>query len=175
MADYLSVGIGPCAVIFDPAPGTPVTLDVHTEEGATFESELFASQVKTAQAGEVPVSEVTKGRNGKLTVQVFETDLTKLAAMIKGASVAGSKLTVLNDVGSDLYALAKEVIVKPVANGAISTTAAEWLHILKTYPKAKPVWKYNANGQRYVEVVFEGYPSKDSGYVGVVWMTGKTA
>jgi hypothetical protein len=174
MTEFLNVGIGPCAVIFNPA-GTPVTLEIHTEDGATFESELHAAQVMTAQAGKVPVSEVSQGRTGKLTVQVAETDLDKLAAMIKGATLTGSKLTVVNDVGNDLYALAKEVIVKPMKSGVISTTAAEWLHILKAYPKAKPVWKYNASGQRYMEIVFEGYPSKDSGYVGVVWMTGKTA
>jgi hypothetical protein len=169
---FFAGDIGPCAVVFDPV-GTPVTLSIHAPDGANFESELFVAPVKTAQAGQVPVSEVTQGRSGKLTVQITESDLDELEAMIKGATLTGSKLTVANDVGNDLFALAKEVIVKPIKNGVISTAAAEWLHILKTYPKAKPGWKYNSDNQRVTEVVFDGYPSKDSGYLGIVWVVGK--
>jgi len=171
---FFAGDIGPCVLVWDPS-GTPVTMSIHATEGAKFESELFVSAVNTAQKGKVPASEVTAGRNGKLTVQLTQSALAELEDVIKGASLSGSKLTVLNDVGNDLYALAKEIIVKPIRNGVVSTTASEWLHILKTYPKAKPNWTYNADGQRVTEVVFDGYPSDDSGYVGVVWMVGKSA
>jgi len=162
--------LGPCSVLWDLALAN---LELNpTFGGVKFKDDLATADVKEDGHGETPVDAVTIGRISEITVPMTRSSLAQLEAAIKGAVAGVSNLKVSNDVGTSLFPLAKEVIIKPLVNNVPSVTTTEWLHIHRAYPIAQLEWTYDNAGQRVTNVVFKVFPDDLSGQVGEIWRMG---
>ena len=79
-------------------------------------------------------------------------------------------------IGTSLYDLSYELIVKRIENGIAEATGHNWLHLFKTYPipRFDIPWKA-ADGQRGFMVIFKAFPlqvasGKDK--IGATWRIG---
>jgi hypothetical protein len=164
--------LSPCVVVWEPG-----LLEVKIEKthgGVFFLDEIRKQEINEDQQGETPVDRVTKGRLCSLTVPMTRYTIAQLAKFIDGG-VDGTpiaKLEVSNVVGGTEFSRAKEIIVKPIIDGAISVDADEWLHIHRAYPTTNLNQAYDNAGQRNVDIVFNGYPDDLSGQVNEMWRFG---
>ena len=168
--------LGPCVVIWDGKgvnPGTPIIFH-KTFGGVFFRYEELRAPIKRDQAGETDVDEVTIGAvNPELEVPLTEEEVSRLKHCFADASAAiQSYLKVRNPVGVEIFPLARQVIVKPIANGIVSVTETEWLYIHRAFPRITMEQAYDNSGQRTVKVIFKGFPDDISGRQREMWRYG---
>jgi len=163
--------LGPCIVHWDP-DGDNVEFK-KTFGGVFFRYEELRAPIKRDQAGETDVDEITTGAtNPELEVPLTQEEVGNLEKCFAHASSGADYLKVSNPVGDDVFADAKEVRVKPIVNGVVSTTEAEWLHIHRAFPRVTMEQAYDNSGQRTVKVIFKGFPDDLSTRVGEMWRYG---
>jgi hypothetical protein len=162
--------LGPCVVIWDLASAN-ITIE-KTHGGVFFLDEIRKQEIFEDQQGETPVDRVTKGRLCQLTVPMTRATIAQLATFIDGGVDGTTKMEVSNVVGGTEFSNAKEIIVKPIVDGVVSTTASEWLHIHRAYPITNLNQAYDSAGQRNVDIIFHGYPDDLSGQVDEMWRMG---
>lgn len=161
--------LGPCAVVWDP-DGDNLELNP-TFGGVTFTDDPKFKEIREDGYGETPVDATFMGRETKLVVPMTRSSLTQLAAVIPSSTKGASNLVVATSCGTQMFADAKEVIVKPMIDNVPSATPAEWLHIFRAYPIAKSDFKYG-DAQRTCEVTFLCFPDDTTGNVGDMWRIG---
>lgn len=162
--------LGPCVVVWDPN-GDNVEFS-KTFGGVFFRYEELRAPVKEDQKGETDVDEVTIGATCELEVPLTREEVSNLEKVFANASSGANYLKVSNPVGASVFADAKEVIVKPIVNGVVSTTNSEWLHIHRAYPRITIEQGYDNSGQRTTKVIFKAFPDDASGQVGEMWRYG---
>jgi len=162
--------LGPCAVIWD-LDDANVTLNP-TFGGVIFRTEELFVGIKEDQAGVVDVDATYTGRTAELVVPMTRSSLDQLEAVITGSTKGADFLKVKNRVGHQMFADAKEIILKPTVDGTPSTTDTEWLHIHRCYPVASLEFVYDNAGQRVCNVVFKVFPDDLSGQVNEMWRIG---
>ena len=166
--------LGPCVVIWD-LKGDNVTFD-KTNGGVYFRYEELQAPIKRDQAGLTDVSDVTIGAtNPELELPLSEEEVAKLQTVFANSVVGANFLKVKNPVGVDVFPISKQVIVKPIVNGVISTTEAEWLYIHRAFPRVTMENAYDNAGQRGIKTIFKGYPDDISGRQTEMWRFGPTA
>ena len=163
--------LGPCVVIWDEA-GVNVTFQ-KTFGGIFFRYEELRAPIKHDQMGETDKDEVTIGAvNPEVEVPMTEEQINALVHCFADASRDGSTLNIYNPVGERSLPFAKELIVKPIVNGAISTTTSEWLYLLRAFPRVTMEQAYDNSGQRTTKVIFKGFPDDISGRQRLMWRFG---
>ncbi len=162
--------LGPCGVIFN-----------DEDLGATFgdvvlRSELLGQDIKDDQNGETPVDRVLTGRNVSVEVPFTRLSFETLKTII-AESVGGTENVEVNNliIGHSQYADAKELILKPIVDGAVSTDEDSWIHLFKTVPEENLEITFNNSTQRVFKVTFKVFPSQDSGTLGDLYRFGPAA
>jgi len=162
--------LGPCGVIWN-----------NEDLGATFgdvvlRSEVLGQDVKEDQNGETPVDRVLTGRNVSVEVPFTRLGFDTLKTII-AESVGGTDNVEVNNlvVGHTQYADAKELILKPIVDGAVSTDEDSWIHLFKTVPEENLEITFNNSAQRVFKVTFKVFPSQDSGTLGDLYRFGPAA
>ncbi len=166
--------LGPCILIWDgrAVDGAAVTFS-KTFGGVFFRYEELRAPIKRDQAGETDVDEVTTGVvNPELEVPMTQEEIAKLVKCFANSEVVAATLRVSNPVGEAIYPLTRQVIVKPIVNGVISTTAAEWIYIHRAFPRITMEEAYDNSAQRTVKVMFKGFPDDISARQGEMWRYG---
>jgi len=159
--------LGPCEAIFDSVALGPTFGDV------SFNSVEETIAVFESHFGKTPVDEIRMGKVISVTVPLTRSSLAQLADVITGAtSGVGSLLVDALDVGVSMYDAAKELILKPIVNGVVSTTASEWLYVYKAAPKEDMAIIYNEDSQRVFNVIFASFPDQTSGQASRQWAFG---
>ncbi len=144
-----------------------------TMGGVVFNYEELQAAIKRDQAGETDVDDVTAGVvNPTLVVPLSEEIVANLVAVFSNASAGAANMKVSNPVGATCFSESKQLIVKPIVNGVISTTEAEWLYIHRAYPRVAMEQTYDNAGQRVTNVIFKGYPDDQSPRIGEMWRYG---
>lgn len=144
-----------------------------TMGGVLFNYEELRAAIKRDQAGETDVDEVTTGVvNPLLTVPLSEEEVANLLYVFANVAGGVTNLKVSNPVGVPVFALSKQIIVKPIVDGVISVTEAEWLYIHRAYPRVSMENPYDNSGQRVTNVIFKGFPDDQSPRVGEMWRYG---
>lgn len=160
-----------CPCVIDWNAG--VIVFVNTMGGVVFNYEELLVAIKRDQAGETDVDDVTAGAvNPTLEVPLSEEAVSNLITCFSNAAGGVTNLKVSNPVGSPRFAAAKQVIVKPIVNGVISSTEAEWLYIHRAWPRVAMSQTYDSANQRVTAVTFKGYPDDQSPRIGEMWRYG---
>ena len=166
--------LGPCVVIWDgrSVDGAPVTFS-KTFGGVFFRYEELQSPIQRDQAGETHVDDVTIGVvNPELEVPMTQEEINKLELCFANTDVVVTTMRVRNPVGEAVYPYTRQVIVKPIVNGVISTTETEWIYIHRAFPRITMEQAYDNSGQRTVKVIFKGYPDDNSPWINELWCLG---
>ena len=166
--------LGPCVVVWDgrSIDGAPVVYS-KTFGGVFFRYEELRVGIKRDQAGETDVDEVTTGViNPELEVPMTQEDVDKLVRCFANSRVAALALRVSNPVGEDIFPYTRQVIIKPIVNGVISTTNTEWIYIHRAFPRITMEQAYDNSGQRTVKVMFKGFLDDNSPWVNEMWCLG---
>jgi len=158
--------LGPCQVLFNSVDLGP------TLGGVKFKEEQRSVDIKEDGHGETPVDAVTTGKLSSVEVSFTRSTLAQLAAVIESATAGANNLKVVNSVGNQMFADAKELILKPLVDNVPSTDANEWLHIHRAYPLGAPEFTYDNSNQRVIPVVFKCFPDDLSTQVGEIWRVG---
>jgi len=172
--------LGPCIVIWDERAvdaGTPAGGVVFSKTfgGVFFRFEELQAPVQRDQAGLTHVDDVTTGvTNPELEVPMTQEEIAKMVKCFANSEVVAATMRVSNPVGEAVYPLSRQVIVKPIVNGVISTTATEWIYIHRAFPRITMEQPYDNSGQRTVKVIFKGYPDDVSARSNELWRYGTT-
>lgn len=171
--------IGPCQLNWNAWAIT----SIH-EDGCTFRCTMNTAPVKEAEYG---LAEVDSVATGYEPVE-FESPFTRITfgnlqrllpgSDISGGSIASGIVTLQAGakVGTPLYDLSHELIVKRIVNGIVDTDTKRWLHLFKAYPIPRFDIPFNLSGQRAFMVLWKVYPLQAAGAgddkVGATWRVG---
>jgi hypothetical protein len=166
--------LGPCEIEWG---GTTITA-IH-EDGASFRLTMSSVDIKEGAYGTSPVDSVGTGYD-QCEVEVPFTRVTygNLQKLIPGSSMSSSyDITghAKSIVGTPLYDLSKELIVKRIVNGIADTDTKRWLHLFMTYPIPRFDIPYNISGQRGFMVLFKVFPLQSASGndpIGATWRIG---
>jgi len=166
--------LGPCWIIWDES-GANVTFK-KTFGGVFFLYEELRVPIKRDQEGETDVDEVTVGAvNPEVEVPLTQEETTKLVYCFARAAANANYLKISNPVGDDVLKDAKQLIVKPIVDGVVSTTSTEWIYIHRAFPRITMEQAYDNSGQRTTKVIFKGFPDDISGRQGEMCRFGPDA
>ncbi|MBE3109312.1 MAG: hypothetical protein IMZ46_02190 [Acidobacteria bacterium] len=124
-----------------------------------------ASDINEDQAGDAAVDAVLTGSTFEITVPLTRLSRRQLARVLNTVA-SGCIIPIENQVGCSLYALAKQLVIKPLCGNMISAEPCRWIHLFKTYPIAGLDLTFDKETQRTFPVTFKVFVSQDSGYVG---------
>ena len=156
-----NVKLGSCNVMFG-------TTDLGLTKGGVKVS--ISTQTKTItvdQFGQTIMNEYIMGRSGTVSVPMAESDLTKLAAVIPGATlVTGTpttklKLKIPTAVGTSLVTTALPLVLHPTA--LASTDVSQDVTIPLANVTANITFEYQAENERIYSVEFTMFPDPTSG------------
>lgn len=169
----LPVGdIGPCEVVWDYG-GTPVNLSPFLGD-VKLTREDSISKVFEEGYGDAPVDAVFAGSVMELEVPMTRSTLAQLEDMLPGSTLAAAVLTLKNKCGGAMYASAKSIVIKPMVDGAASTTKTEWIELYKCHPYNSWELPFARDGQRVFLIKFMVFPSLESGQEGEYGTLGVT-
>jgi hypothetical protein len=164
--------IGPCEVVWDYG-GTAVKLSPFLGKVELTMKDSI-SKVFEEGYGDAPVDGVFAGSVMELTIPMTRSTLAQLEKVLPGSSLAAAVLTLKNKCGSDMYANAKQVCIKPMKDGIVSATKTEWTLIYKAHPYKEFAIPYSRSEQRVFAVKFLVFPSLESGEEGEYGQVGVT-
>lgn len=157
--------LGPCQ-IYNNTDGSDLG---KTFGGVTVSIEESSVVLNTDQDGETPVDEQIVGTTVSVEANLAEITLANLAFALK-TTVASNQVKIIPNVGTSLFSNAKEIVIKPYEDGAVTTDETKMLLIPKAGIKANVSMPYNSSDQRAIALTLTGYP--DSSLTGspcAVW------
>ena len=166
--------LGPCVVVWDgrSVDAAPVIF-TKSFGGTLFRYEELRAPIGRDQAGETHVDEVTTGVvNPELEVPMTQEEIGKLELCFANTDVVATTMRVRNPVGEAIYPYTRQVIIKPIVNGVISTTETEWIYIHRAFPRITMERAYDNSTQRVTKVIFKGFIDDQSPWVNEMWCAG---
>ena len=130
--------------------------------------ETNAADILEDQNGDAPVNAVFTGSVFTLEVNLTRLSVAELRRVMLAEAVAGKPCVVPieNQVGCDLYDLAKALVIKPLCGNVVSTDPCEWTLIHKAYPLVGLDLTWDKDTQRIFPVKFKVFVSQESGESG---------
>jgi len=160
--------LGPCVIDWDDG----AAVFQKTFGGVKFTYEELQQAIKEDQVGLTDTDDVTTGVINPLLEAPFTNEELDKLVLLFGHATEDDNLEVANPVGEARLTDAKQVIVKPIINGVISSTESEWLYIYKAVPRVTLEYIWDNENQRGTKVLFKGYPTTISGVVGALFRLG---
>lgn len=166
---------GPCEIVWGYGESDAAYLG-KTLGDVKLTMETGVSDINEDQAGDAAVNAVLTGSVVELEVPLTRLSVEQLRRVLNVEEPAGKPCAVplTNQVGCDLYDLAKALVIKPTCGGVISVNPCEWIYLYKTYPIAGLDLTFNKDTQRIFPVKFKVFVCQDSldGVVGDFGMIG---
>lgn len=161
---------GPCEIVWGYGESDSAYLG-HTLGDVKVGMETASSDINEDQAGAAAVDAVLTGSTFTIEVPLTRLSVAELARVLNTVA-SGCVIPLENQIGCSLYALAKEMVIKPLCGNVVSTNPCEWVHLYKTYPIAGLDLTYNLDTQRIFPVKFKVFVSQESGYEGLFGTIG---
>jgi len=159
--------LGPCSVNWAGKVIGP------TQGGVKVKIDMKSVEIKEDGYGCAAVDAVFTGMEvADIEIPLTRFTMAQLDVLTQDASLAGSVLTVVNPVGTAMYALSKPLILKPLVNNVASAVTTEWITFLKAYPTAKWEIGYDNAGQRIFKVLFKIFVCQDSPNINDIFKLG---
>lgn len=171
MAMFQQFPIGPAVLEFD---GTELG---ETHGGATITIDQETVKTYADKTGRVARFKVRVARQVMVKAALTEPTLEQLAKILGATVTEGTKaseLTLQTGVGTDLTALAKTLVLKPIIDDEVSTDPGDWIYVPKASLDAKIEAPYNYEGQRVWGFEAEAHPvlAADIGTGGFLYNAG---
>lgn len=161
---------GPCEIVWGYGESDSAYLG-HTLGDVKVTMETNSSDINEDQAGTAAVDAILTGSTFTIEVPLTRLSVAELARVLNTVA-SGCVIPLENQIGCSLYALAKELVIKPLCGNVISTDQCTWVHLYKTYPIAGLDLTYNLDTQRIFPVKFKVFVSQESGYEGLFGTIG---
>lgn len=165
--------MGPAEVVWGYGESDAAYLG-HTLGGVKVTMETNATDILEDQNGDAAVNAVLTGSVFNVEMTLTRLSLAELRRVMRQTEVAGKPCVVPieNQIGCDLYSLAKALVIKPLCGNVVSADPCEWLHIYKAYPLVSLDLTYDKDTQRVFPVKFKVFVSYDSGESGTFGTIG---
>jgi hypothetical protein len=155
-----NVKLGACDVNYD-----SVDLGL-TKGGVQVNITTTKHEVKVDQFGETIANDIIMGRQGTVTVPMAETDLTKLAKVIPGATLVTDtttptkkKLLIPTGAGISLMDTAAKLVLHPTANDVANK--ADDVTVPLAGVSGDIQFAFQVDQERVYNVTFTMYPDED--------------
>lgn len=171
--------IGPCEVTWDYGGANPIVITPHLGMVTLRMSDAVTDVHKEPQ-GAAPVEAFFEGATVELEVPMARSTLSQLKNTIGYDGMGllvGNVLTLYNIAGIEMYAQAKQIVIKPMLN--VGGCAVEpdpnpnhWVILYKCHPYRDFELGYDRARQRVHMVKFKVFANQDSGYEGEYFQEG---
>jgi len=164
MPDATNIKIGACSVTFN-----AVNLG-HTKGGVELSYSPEYTDITADQFGNTPIDKSLTGEIMTVKVPLTESQVANLAVAVPLGTVVGAtdgRLTMGKDAGARLAAVAAQLVLHPLVNGATDYSDDVVLH--KVAVHGEVVLPFMVDEQRVIEVEFVAFidTTKSSGnYLG---------
>lgn len=165
--------MGPAEVVWGYGDSDAAYLG-HTLGGVKVTMETNAADILEDQNGDAPVNAVLTGSVVNVEMTLTRLSITELRRVMLTSEPAGLPCVtpIENQIGCDMYSLAKALVIKPLCGNVVSVNPCEWLHIYKAYPLVGLDLTYDKDTQRVFPVKFKVFVSYDSGESGTFGTIG---
>ena len=155
--------LGPCHVYWNDEYVGP------TNGGVKVKIEGKFADIKEDGQGVIAVDAVFTGYDvAEIDVPLTRSTLDILETLIHGSDLDGDVLSIFNQVGDNMYPLAKELELRPAINNVASVTSTEYMSFPKTYPVISNEPSYDLSNQRVWKTKFKVFPKAESPDIGVL-------
>ncbi|MFD2334726.1 hypothetical protein ACFSR7_36245 [Cohnella sp. GCM10020058] len=169
MADLTKVKLGPCKVTFDPEGTTPIVIEL-TQGGVVLTYSETTRDVNADQYGSTPIKRIITGRSATVEVPALEKDNARLQQVIAGAVTVTNSSTptkkrvdVFADKVIDLFTVAKEVRIEPLAEGS---TPDDTVTLFNAAPQVNLNYRYNFESELVTNITFAAFPDATGRLIG---------
>ena len=162
-ADITNVKLGVCSATFN-----DVDLG-HTKGGVIVTYTPEYHDVTVDKYGNTVVEKVLIGEKFTAKVPLAESTMSNLAIALPASSGDTSKTTIGDSAGTAIAALAKQLVLHPIAND--SDDLSEDVVLYKAIVGSEVTLDYTYDGERVVEVTFEAILDEDRSdgdYLGLI-------
>ena len=162
-ADITNVKLGVCSVTFN------LTDLGHTKGGVIVTYAPEYHDVSVDKYGNTVVEKVLIGEKLTAVVPLAESTVSNLQVAIPAGSTDTSKITIGDSAGTAMAALAKELVLHPIANE--DADLSEDVVLYKAIVSSEVSLPFTFDGERVVEVTFEALLDEgrtDGDYLGLI-------
>ncbi len=170
--------MGPCEIVLGYGESDAINLGPFLG-ATTFTGETTVNDIQEERYGEAAVDAIMAGTVATLELSMTRSTLDQLNEVLNAGGVLGSApyeyIKLKNQLGCEMYDLAKSVVIKPICDNVVSTDPSEWVHIYKAFPV--PGWNltYDRSTQRVFPITFKVFVSQESGEEGEFGTLGMPA
>lgn len=157
--------MGPCEIVL--GYGESDALNLGPFLGATtYRGETNVADILEERYGDAAVDGIMTGTVAVLELSMTRSTYLQLTEVLNAQYISGDVFRLRNQLGCEMYEISRQLVIKPICDGAVSTDPAEWVHIYHTYPV--PGWEltWDKSTQRIFPVLFKVFVSQESGWEG---------
>jgi hypothetical protein len=161
--------MGPCEIVW--GYGESGAMNLGPFLGAsTYKGETHVADILEERYGDAAVDAIMIGTVATLELRMTRSTLDQLNEVLNAGGILGTPpyeyLKLKNQLGCEMYDIAKSVVIKPICEGVVSTDPSEWVEIYKAFPV--PGWEltWDKATQRVFPILFKIFVSQESGFEG---------
>jgi len=161
--------MGPCEIVWGYGESGAITLGPFLG-ATTYKGETEVQRIYEERFGAAAVDAIMTGTVATLELRMTRSTLEQLNEVLNAGGILGSSpheyIKLKNQLGCEMYDLAKAIVIKPICDNKVSDDPAEWVHIYKAFPI--PGWEltWDKSTQRVFPIKFEIFVSQESGQEG---------
>jgi len=157
--------MGPCEIVW--GYGESSALNLGPFLGATtYRGETNVADILEERYGDAAVDAIQTGTVATLELSMTRSTYLQLTEVLNAQYTSGQVMRMRNQLGCEMYDIARQIVIKPICDGAVSTDPAEWVHIYHAYPV--PGWEltWDKATQRVFPISFKIFVSQESAWEG---------
>lgn len=166
--------MGPCELYF-PYGESDVAALGKTLGGVKLNMETHVADVLEDQAGDAPVNAVLTGSVVGVEATLTRLSAQQLARILNTEVDSDGNVPINNQVGCDLYALAKPLLIVPLCDNVPDPDPSHWVLLYRTYPISGLELVYDKDTQRTFPVTFKVFVCQETDCLGKFGMVGLPA
>jgi len=167
--------MGPCEIVWNYGETAALYLGEYLGQ-VKLTMDTKVNDIQQESDGDAAVDGIYAGSTMTLEIPLTRSTLDELAiALNSGAPVPSGSLEYLeikNQIGCDLYSLAKSIVIKPICGDVVSTDPSEWIQLFKCYPIPGMDLVFDRATQRIFPTKFKVFVDQDSPYTGLFGTLG---
>jgi hypothetical protein len=166
--------MGPCEIVWNYGESGAINLGPFLG-ATTFTGETAVENIEEERYGQAAVDAIMTGTAVSLELSMTRSTYEQLTEVLNAQYSSGDTLRLRNQLGCEMYEDAKQLVIKPICDGVVSTDPSEWVHIYHAYPVPKWELTWDRSTQRIFPITFMVFVSQVSGWLGDFGTLGMAA